>query len=48
MRGVRSATQVLAGRARDLRDRSEAERTSKMAERFLAAQDATIRVTGGS
>ena len=47
MRGVRFATQALAGRARDPFDRAEAERTSKMAERFMAAQGSTLRVTGG-
>jgi hypothetical protein len=47
MRGVRFATQALAGRARDPVDRAEAERTAEMAERFIAAQGATLRVTGG-
>lgn len=46
MRGVRFATQALAGRARDPFDRAEAERTSKMAERFMTAQGATRRVVG--
>lgn len=45
MRGVRFAMMALAGRARDDFDRSEAERTAKMAERFIAAQGATLRVT---
>ncbi|MGI8643077.1 MAG: peroxiredoxin family protein, partial [Thermomicrobiales bacterium] len=45
MRGVRFAMMALAGRARDEYDRSEAERTAKMAERFIAAQGATLRLT---
>jgi hypothetical protein len=44
MRGVRSATRALAGRARDAVDRTEAERTTTMAERFIAAQGATRRL----
>ncbi len=44
MRGVRFASQALAGRARDPWDRAEAERTARMAERFIAAQGATLRV----
>lgn len=48
MRGVRFAMMALAGRARDDFDRSEAERTAKMAERFIAAQGATLRVTKGA
>lgn len=48
MRGVRSATQTLSKRARDPFDRSEAERTSKMAERYIAAQGATRRVIEGA
>lgn len=44
MRGVRFATQALANRARDPFDRDEAQRTAKMAERFIAAQAATRRV----
>ena len=47
MRGVRYATQALAGRARDPVDRAEAVRTLEMAKRFLAAQGTTLRVTGG-
>jgi uncharacterized protein HemX len=45
MRGVRFAMQAMAGRARDPWDRAEAERTAKMAERYLAAQGATARAT---
>lgn len=45
LRGVRFATMALAGRARDPFDKSEAERTAKMAERFIAAQGATLRAT---
>jgi len=41
MRGVRFSSMALAGRARDPFDRAEAERTSKMAERFIVAQGAT-------
>jgi hypothetical protein len=37
---------AMAGRARDPWDRAEAERTVQMAERFLAAQAATLRRTG--
>ncbi|MBA2276604.1 MAG: redoxin domain-containing protein [Chloroflexia bacterium] len=44
MRGVRFATQAIAARARDDWDRAEAERTTKMAERYIAAQGATLRV----
>lgn len=44
MRGVRFATQALAARARDPVDRDEAERTTKMAERFVAAHGATRRL----
>lgn len=47
MRGVRFAMQALAARARDPWDRGEAERSSRMAERYVAAQGATRRVTGG-
>ncbi len=47
MRGVRFASRALADRARDPFDRAEAERTSKMAERFVAAQGATLRATAG-
>jgi hypothetical protein len=47
MRGDRFATQVLAARVRDPFDRAEAERTSMMAERFIAAQGATLRATAG-
>lgn len=45
MRGVRFAVTALAERARDPFDRSEAERTAMMAERFLAAHGATQRLT---
>ena len=45
LRGVRFATGGLAGRARDPFDRAEAERTSAMAERYIAAQAATRRLT---
>ncbi len=45
MRGVRFAMQAMAARARDPLDRAEAERTSKMAERYVTAQGATLRVT---
>lgn len=48
MRGVRFAMMALAGRTRDEFDRSEAERTAKMAERFIAAQGATLRVIKGA
>jgi hypothetical protein len=41
MRGVRSSSQALARRARDPFDRTEAERTTRMAERSIAAQRAT-------
>jgi len=47
MRGVRFAMQAMAGRARDPFDRAEAERTKAMAERFIAAQGATLRLTAG-
>ena len=47
MRGVRSSTRALAARARDPWDKAEAERTSAMAERFMVAQGATLRVGGG-
>ena len=46
MRGVRFAMQATAGRARDPWDRAEAERTSEMAERFMVAQGATLRIVG--
>ncbi len=45
MRGVRFAMQAMAGRARDPFDQAEAERTRAMAERFIAAQGATLRLT---
>jgi hypothetical protein len=45
MRGVRFAARALAERARDPIDKAEAERTSKMAERYVAAQGATARAT---
>jgi len=44
MRGVRFASMALAGRARDPVDKAEAERTSRMAERYIAAQGATLRL----
>ena len=43
MRGVRFAMQAMAGRARDPWDRTEAERTARMAERYIAAKGATMR-----
>ncbi len=45
MRGVRFAMQAMAARARDPFDQTEAERTSRMAERYIAAQGSTLRVT---
>ena len=45
MRGVRFAMQAMSARARDPWDRDEAERSSRMAERYVAAQGATRRVT---
>ncbi len=44
MRGVRFASKALADRARDPFDKEEAERTSRMAERYIAAQGATLRL----
>ncbi len=44
LRGVRFASMALAGRARDPFDKAEAERTSWMAERYIAAQGATLRL----
>ena len=44
LRGVRFASIALAGRARDPFDKAEAERTSRMAERYIAAQGATLRL----
>lgn len=44
MRGVRFAVMALADRARDPVDKAEAERTSAMAERYIAAQGATLRL----
>ncbi len=44
MRGVRFASKALADRARDPIDKAEAERTSRMAERYVAAQGATLRL----
>jgi len=44
MRGVRFASKALADRARDPFDQAEAERTSRMAERYVAAQGATLRL----
>lgn len=46
MRGVRFASTALARRARDNFDREEAERTARIAERYVAAQGATQRLTG--
>lgn len=48
MRGVRFAMVALAGRARDPYDKSEAERTSKLAESYIAAQGATMRLRNRS
>lgn len=48
MRGVRFAMQAMAGRARDPWDKQEAERSARMAERFVAAQGATRRATSGA
>ena len=45
MRGVRFAMEAMADRARDPFDKAEAERSSAMAERFVAAQGATLRLT---
>jgi len=44
LRGVRFAMTAMAGRARDPFDTAEAERTARMAERYLAAVGATRRV----
>ena len=44
MRGVHFASKALAERARDPFDKAEAERTSRMAERYVAAQGATLRL----
>ena len=44
LRGVRFAMGAMAARARDDWHRAEAERTQKMAERYLAAQGSTLRV----
>jgi hypothetical protein len=44
MRGVRFAMVALAGRARD---RKEAQRTAQLAERYIAAQGATLRLSKG-
>ena len=46
MRGVRFSSNALANRARDEHHRSEALRTSKMAEAFIAAQGQTMRLNG--
>jgi hypothetical protein len=46
MRGVRFAMTAMAHRSRDPFDKTEAERTAAMAERYLAAQGATLRATG--
>ena len=48
LRGVRYASLGLARRARDDWDKSEAERTSQMAERYVAALGATQRLTNGA
>ncbi len=47
MRGVRFAMQAMAQRARDPWDKHEAERSARMAVRYVAAQGATRRLTGG-
>jgi hypothetical protein len=47
MRGVRFAMVALAGRARDPFDRKEAQRTAQLAERYIAAQGATLRLSKG-
>ncbi len=47
MRGVRFAMIAMAGRARDPFDREEAERTKRLAERFIEAQGATLRMSEG-
>ncbi len=44
MRGVRFASKALADRARDPFDKAEAERTSRMAERYITAHGATLRL----
>jgi len=44
MRGVRFAAMALADRARDPVDKAEAKRTSRMAERYVAAQGARLRL----
>ncbi|MDQ3514754.1 MAG: peroxiredoxin family protein [Chloroflexota bacterium] len=44
MRGVRFAMGAMAARARDPFDRAEAERTATMAEGFIAAQAASVRL----
>jgi hypothetical protein len=44
MRGVRFAMRAMANRARDPWDQAEALRTSKMAERFMVAQGATLQL----
>ena len=46
MRGVRACSNALGGRARDEHDRQQAQRTSKMAEAFIAAQGQTMRLNG--
>ncbi len=46
LRGVRFSSLALGGRARDPFDRDEAMRTTKMAERFIAAQGATRTLIG--
>lgn len=47
MRGVRFAMIAMAGRARDPFDREEAERTKRLAERFIEAQGTTLRMSKG-
>jgi len=44
MRGVRSSTDALSARMRDDWDRAECERTTKMAEQYIAALAETERV----
>lgn len=44
LRGVRSSSLALSERLKDPWDRAEAERTMRMAERFIAAQGATRRL----
>lgn len=44
MRGVRFAMTALSGRMQDASDRAEAERMGSLAEGFIAAQGATLRL----